>query len=450
MVLTAAMPRESQSAPLFAKSAASQIQGSGNLCRCSQQAYGAVSYLQSKYEDSSVTSRLIASKSKVAPLTPMTIPRLELMGAIVGLRLTQSISRVLEVPIKAATFYSDSTDVLWWIRGRGRDFWPFVANRIGEIQINTDPAQWQHVPTEQNPADLCSRGSSPSELAESPLWWNGPEWLNKERSEWPKMELADRPKTMPEMKAVKKQETEVVTYTTLQTDQTKNVAKPCRVANSADWRLDPKRFSSWNRLIRIHARVRRALQNMSKKGEKQTSKVVLPHEIREAEEEVVRACQREVFHNEYKALVSGKPVPQKSPLIKLNPILDEDGCIRSNGRLQFAEYLPYDVRFPMILPRGHWVTKLIVKHYHEQANHSAGTNFVLSQVSEKYWIVASREEIREWEGECNTCKRRRNKTSTQIMAPLPKIRLRFTFRPFDQTTLDYAGPFTTVQGRGIR
>lgn len=218
------------------------------------------------------------------------------------------------------------------------------------------------------------------------------------------MQLADRPKAMPEMKAVKKQETEVVTYATLQTDQPENVARPCRVANSADWRLDPKRYSSWNRLVRVHARVRRALQSMSKKGEKQTSKVLLPREIREAEEEVVRACQREVFHNEYKALVSGKPVPQKSPLIKLNPILGEDGCIRSNGRLQFAEYLPYDVRFPMILPRGHWVTKLIVKHYHEQANHSVGTNCVLSQVSEKYWIVAAREEIREWEGECNTCK----------------------------------------------
>ena len=416
----------------------------------SQQAYGAVSYLRCEYEDGSVTSRLIASKSKVAPLTPITIPRLELMGAIVGLRLTQSVSRVLEVPVKAATFYSDSTDVLWWIRGRGRDFRPFVANRIGEIQISTEPAQWQHVPTEQNPADMCSRGTGPSELAKSPLWWDGPEWLCKEKSAWPKMQPTDRPKAMQEMKAVRKQKMETTAHVTLQMSQTQNVAKPCQEINRAGWRLDPKRFSSWSRLVRVHARVRRALHNMSKKGEKQTSKVLLPHEIREAEEEVVRLCQREAFQHEYKALVSGKPVPPKSSLSKLNPMLDEDGCIRSNGRLQFAEYLPYDVRFPLILPRGHWVTKLVVKHYHEHANHSAGTNFVLSQVSERYWIIAAREEIREWEGECNTCKRRKRKTATQIMAPLPKIRLRFTFRPFDQTAVDYAGPFTTVQGRGVR
>ena len=359
----------------------------------SQQAYGASSYLRIEYEDGTATSRLIASKSKVAPLTPMTVPRLELIGAIVGLRLTQSISRTLRLPITAATLYSDSTDVLWWIRGRGRDFRPFVANRIGEIQNSTEPAQWQHVSTNENPADLCSRGMSPIELVESRLWWNGPEWLLNAKNEWPKMQLAESPKVMPEMKKAKKQETEIITCVTVQASQPQTVVRPCEAVISTGWRLSPTRFSSWCRLIHIHARVRRVLHNMSKRGEKQTSKAISPQEIREAEDEVVRLHQREAFSNEYKALKSGKPIPSKSPLIQLSPVLDEEGCIRSNGRLQFAEYLPYDVHFPKVLPRGHWVTKLIVKHYHEQANHTAGTNFVLSQVSEKYWIVAAREEI---------------------------------------------------------
>ena len=73
----------------------------------------------------------------------------------------------------------------------------------------------------------------------------------------------------------------------------------------------------------------------------------------------------------------------KSPLFKLNPVFDEDGGICSNGRLQFAEYLPYGVRFPKIMLRGHWVTKLIIKHYYEQANHSAGTKFLLQHVQTK-------------------------------------------------------------------
>ena len=116
---------------------------------------------------------------------------------------------------------------------------------------------------------------------------------------------------------------------------------------------------------------------------------------------VVGLCQRKAFRDKYKALVSKKQIPSKSPLAKVNPLLDEEGCMRSNGRLQFTEYLPYDVQFPMILPRGHCVTKLIVKHYHEQANHTAGSNFVLSQINQKHWTIAARKEIREWERECN-------------------------------------------------
>ena len=128
--------------------------------------------------------------------------------------------------------------------------------------------------------------------------------------------------------------------------------------------------------------------------------------------------------------------------------MDESGVIRSTSCLEFAEYLPYDTKFPIILPRGQWVTKLIVKSYHEEANHSAGVNFVLAQLSQRFWIMAAREEILDWEKSCNECKRRKNKTAKQVMAPLPNVRLRFTFRPFDQTAVDFAGPFITIQGRG--
>ena len=72
----------------------------------------------------------------------------------------------------------------------------------------TDPAQWQHVPTEQNIVDPCSRGTGLVELAESPLWWDGLERLSKKKSEWLKMQPVDHPPTvMQEMKTVKKQET---------------------------------------------------------------------------------------------------------------------------------------------------------------------------------------------------------------------------------------------------
>ncbi|XP_015765171.1 PREDICTED: uncharacterized protein LOC107344078 [Acropora digitifera] len=170
---------------------------------------------------------------------------------------------------------------------------------------------------------------------------------------------------------------------------------------------------------------------------------LLPEEIKDAEEEIVRLAQRKAFCEEYTALRSGKPISKRNQLIKLNPCMDEDGIIRCDDRLMIADFLPFDTRFPIILPR---VTKLIVKNHHERGNHAAGVNFTLCQLSERFWIIAAREEIREWDRECNECKRRRSKSACQIMVPLPKARLRFTFKPLTQTAVDFAGPLYTVQG----
>ena len=131
---------------------------------------------------------------------------------------------------------------------------------------------------------------------------------------------------------------------------------------------------------------------MRNRDNRNASMELLPEEIKDTEEEIVRLAQREAFQDEYAALSAGKPIPKKSQLIKLNPCIDDDGVIRSDGRLQFADFLPYDTRFPIILPRGHWVTKLIVKHYHERGNHAAGVNFILCQLSEildhcRHWII---------------------------------------------------------------
>ncbi len=103
--------------------------------------------------------------------------------------------------------------------------------------------------------------------------------------------------------------------------------------------------------------------------------------------------------------------------------------MRCDGRLIYAEFLSYDVRFPVILPRRSRVTKLIVKQYHEQCHHASGTKQTLSALSARYWIISGREVIREWEKECAECRRRKAKACKQIMAPLPTIRLKPSCRP---------------------
>ena len=124
--------------------------------------------------------------------------------------------------------------------------------------------------------------------------------------------------------------------------------------------------------------------------------------------------------------------------------------MRSDGRLKHAKFLPYDVRYPVLLPRKSWVTKLIVKEYHERGNHATGTNQTLAALSTRYWILSGREEICEWEKECPVCRRQKSKPCSQIMAPLPTSRLKPSLRAFTKLAVDFTGPFITVQGRGKR
>ena len=120
----------------------------------SKDAYTAAAYLGCRYPSSKPTSRLIASKSRVAPLKAVTIPRLELMGAVLSTRLSLSILKTLS--IDQAFYWMDSSNVWYWIRSDSRSFKPFIANRVGEIQEHTEPEQWRHVLGELNPADLTT------------------------------------------------------------------------------------------------------------------------------------------------------------------------------------------------------------------------------------------------------------------------------------------------------
>ena len=117
------------------------------------------------------------------------------------------------------------------------------------------------------------------------------------------------------------------------------------------------------------------------------------NELSDSEKYIIRGVQKKTYHQEYLALQTGMNLSLLSKILSLCPKIDEDGIMRLNTRLQYAEFIPYDVRYPILFLRKDWVTKLIVKHYHERGHHNSGTNQTLSLLSTKYWIVAAREEI---------------------------------------------------------
>ena len=134
----------------------------------------------------------------------------------------------------------------------------------------------------------------------------------------------------------------------------------------------------------------------------------------------------------------------------VKPCLEDNGLLTCNGGLQYAQHLPYDIRYPMIPTRKNWISKLKVNHNHLRRYHSTVTNQTLAMLCGRYWVMHGKEEIRECEGQCCDCRRRRSKASTKLMVPLPGSRLQLPLRPFARAAVDYGGPFYTITGRGKR
>ncbi|XP_041361837.1 uncharacterized protein LOC121377804 [Gigantopelta aegis] len=231
----------------------------------SEVAYGAVAYVRSTYSDGQVSCRLIAAKTRVSPLAAMSISRLELVAAVLGLRLSLTISRILDIPVSRVVLWTDSMNVLWWIRGLSRNFKPFVANRNAEIQSSTETRQWRHVPTAANHADMHSRGIPASKLVSETFWWEGPDFLGLNEENWPDKNFQVSIKTF---------DIEV-----------KRPFRTLFVAHQNDlkWRLDPKQFSSWRTLTRVHAWVSRFIRNCQMSKNERLYGELQPDEIEDAE-----------------------------------------------------------------------------------------------------------------------------------------------------------------------
>ena len=253
-------------------------------------------------------------------------------------------------------------NVLCWIKARSRSFKPFVANRIGEIQSVSNPKQWHYVPTESNPADLISRGVPISQLQNDSVWWSGPLFLSLDETHWPKQQFLKQ-STDEERKKSYKEINDCSHSFFVKTIENDDVE--CCV--------NPENCSRWMRLVRVQAWVNRFIQNCRLQTSDRLVGELKTDELEEAETQIIRTAQRSSFYLEYKLLKQNKPLPQNSKLLSLNPVIDEDGLLRCDGRLKYAEFLPYDVKYPVILPRNNSVTTLIVKHLRANESHLGNT-----------------------------------------------------------------------------
>ena len=168
-------------------------------------------------------------------------PPLERLG-------TRLCKTVLGLPLSSMYAWTDSTIVLAW---NPRRFKVYVGNRIAQILELTTASCWNHVASEDNPADCASRGMFPSELLTHDLWWCGPSWLKLQQSKWPKF---DAPAS------VSQEEEEELNITT------------CALAVVEEPLTPVDKLSSFNSYKRVTAWVIRFLHNCKAKIESKESK----------------------------------------------------------------------------------------------------------------------------------------------------------------------------------
>ncbi|GFS50519.1 integrase catalytic domain-containing protein [Trichonephila clavipes] len=145
----------------------------------SEAAYGAVVYLQCFLHNGAAKVSILASKSRVAPIRVISIPRLELCACVLLAQLVKKIHSTLRLNISDIVLHTDSTIALAWLNTPANRLKTFVANRVTKVQELTEGFQWNHVPSVLNPADLVSRGLRPCDLPNLRLWWHGPQFLEK-------------------------------------------------------------------------------------------------------------------------------------------------------------------------------------------------------------------------------------------------------------------------------
>ena len=143
------------------------------FCDASSRAYAAAAYIRVADTNGDITVNLVASKCRLAPPNGDTI--LELLGALLGARLLNSLrleySSVFKIDDEF--LWTDSSVALSWISQGPRVGGVFVANRVEEI--TAVGGVWSWVPTDENPADLPTRGMTVTQLSDSKIWWSGPE-----------------------------------------------------------------------------------------------------------------------------------------------------------------------------------------------------------------------------------------------------------------------------------
>lgn len=353
-------------------------------------------------KDTGVEVIFVAAKARVTPMESLTIPRKELVGALMASRLGSSIMKASNVT--DITFWTDSTIVLYWIK-RG-EWKTFVGNRVKEIRQLTSPEQWRYVPGEMNPADVVSRGCLLSTYLKL-AWWEGPHWLKDSSDTWPATELVST-----NMEA-KDTTTSLVSTVACEKDENLFV-----------------RIGKYSKAVRVIAWILRFRRNVKMDKSRNISESYLSgEEITEAERVMLKYIQK------------SHQIDVKDMELKMQ----SDGLLHVKTKI-LSEEFECNFREPIVLPPCTLVESMVVEQ-HEKMHH-AGVTTVLSEMREKFWIIRGRRLVKKIVRNCVKCRRIKAKPVQTPAIGLPNNRVNMG-KAFQVTGVDLAGPLFTKDGKKV-
>ncbi|XP_055842841.1 uncharacterized protein LOC129909790 [Episyrphus balteatus] len=329
------------------------------------------------------------------------------------------------IEISEKYFWSDSRTVLSWINSDHRKYKQFVAFRVGGILEETETTNWRWLPSKENVADEATKWNNKCEFHSQSRWYSGPRFLYDSCNEWPGKPVNLEPVTE-EMRHVHLHQEE-----------------------KADFQINVSRFSSWNRLLRTMAQAIRFIRERILKVEKFGVTIRAVH-LAEAECYLMRMCQSELFSEEIATLKYSKTqitvVCTSSPIYKLSPYLDDKDVLRMRGRIDAVSGVPLCTKRPIILPREHSITRLIVFDCHERFCHK-NNETVINEIRQRFYIPKLRVLLRSIISKCQHCMNNRCTPEPPLMGDLPHARLQTFTRPFSFIGIDYFGPLYAKIGR---
>ena len=397
------------------------------FCDASEEAMCAVAYIRVTGEKDAPAISFIASKTRVAPLkNKLTIPRLELTAALLGAELASKIEKEHTVRFQKRYFWTDSTNVLWWIRSTSANHMQFVANRLGVIDELSSRDEWHWVEGRANAADDGTRASTVVDLSSGGRWFAGPQFLQENEETWPEVKPSE-----PNASEMASLEFKQVTVLAL---------NPIK-----DSLIDLCRFSQHKRLVRAVAYVFRFAALCRKEP---CESGLTAKDVAVAESWLIRDAQLHSFGQEIDSIRAGKSLSKSSSLAGFNAYVDDLGIVRLGGRIENAKNVSFDVKNPIILHAKGRYALLLMKRAHEEAAHG-GVELTLSVLRGKYWLIAGRAGVKRLIHDCVQCKIRRSRPVRALMGQLPASRLTQNVRPFATTGADMFGPLRITVRRSI-